>query len=332
MFLWPSWPPFLLIRVIPVGGEGQANSGLPPHQPVLLTEVIEALALEEGLIVVDATIGMGGHAAAIAARLGADGTLIGLDRDASVLPSVQERLAELAPRVLLRHASYADLDLVLRELGIDSVDRVFVDLGFGSHQMDNPGRGLSFRSSTSLDMRYDLSQGPTTLDLLRNTPEQELCRWFQEYGEERYARRIARAICEERRRSMLPTTGEELAELVLQAVPPSARSGRLHPATRCFQALRIATNQELKVLEEGLAAACRALRSGGRLVAISFHSLEDRLVKTFVRTHMKRLHKKPVQAGPEELAVNPRSRSAKLRVAEKTADSDPLAARQETAQ
>lgn len=308
---------------------GESDSGLPPHVPVLFKEVVEALALEEGLTVADTTVGMGGHARGIAERLGENGLLIGLDRDASVLESARRHLAGVAPRVELRHASYADLDEVLRELGIDSVDRVLADLGFGSHQMDDPGRGLSFRSSTSLDMRYDRTSGPTALDLLRKTPEQELGRWFREYGEERYWKRIARAICEERSRKMLPTEGGGLADLVVRAVPPAARSGRIHPATRIFQALRIATNKELDVLEAGLAAACRALRVGGRLVVISFHSLEDRLVKTFMRDRMQRVHKKPVTAGPVELHANPRSRSAKLRVAVKTADSDPLVDRQE---
>ncbi|MCB9882748.1 MAG: 16S rRNA (cytosine(1402)-N(4))-methyltransferase RsmH [Planctomycetes bacterium] len=302
---------------------------MPPHKPVLFKEVIEALALEEGLTVVDATVGMGGHAIGIAEHLGARGTLIGLDRDASAIAAAERILAGVAPRVELRHASYADLDEVLRGLGIDSVDRVLADLGFGSHQMDDPGRGLSFRSSTSLDMRYDQTSGPTALDLLRTTPEKELGRWFREYGEERFWRRIAQAICEERKRQLLPMTGGELAELVVRAVPPSARSGRIHPATRVFQALRIATNRELEVLEAGLAAACRALRVGGRLVVISFHSLEDRLVKTFFRENLQRLTKKPVTAGPEELQSNPRSRSAKLRVAVKTADSDPPVGRQE---
>ncbi len=304
------------------------HSGLPPHVSVLSKEVIEALALVEGLVVVDATIGMGGHARGIAERIGSGGTLIGLDRDRSALRCAGANLTGVAPRVELRHASYADLDEVLRELGIDSVDRVFADLGFGSHQMDDPGRGLSFRSSTSLDMRYDQTTGPTAYDLLRITPEQELGRWFREYGEERFWRRIARAICEERQRQMLPTTGEELAELVVRAVPPSASTGRIHPATRVFQALRIATNRELEILEAGLAAACRALRVGGRLVVISFHSLEDRLVKTFLRERMQPLVKKPVTAGVEELHANPRSRSAKLRVAVKTVDSDPQVGRQ----
>lgn len=305
-------------------------SGLPPHVPVLFKEVIEALSLEEGLTVVDATVGMGGHALGIAERLGSRGTLIGLDRDAAAVEHAEARLAGVAPRVELRHASYADLDEVLRELGIDSVDRVLADLGYGSHQMDDPGRGLSFRSSTSLDMRYDQTSGPTALDLLRDSSEQELGRVFREYGEERYWKRIARAICEDRRRRMLPETGGELADLVVRAVPPaSARSGRIHPATRIFQALRIAVNRELELLEAGLAAACRALCVGGRLAVISFHSLEDRRVKMFVRERMQRVHKKPVTAGPVELQANPRARSAKLRVAVKAAVSDPPVGHQE---
>jgi 16S rRNA (cytosine1402-N4)-methyltransferase len=178
-------------------------------------------------------------------------------------------------------------------------------------------------------MRYDSTTGPTARDLLRQTPEHELARWFWEYGEERYARRIARAIVRQRECGELPGSTGEFAELVVRAVPPAARHGRRHPATRAFQALRIAVNRELESLDAGLAAAHRALRVGGRLAVISFHSLEDRRVKLFMRERMQPLFKKPVRPGEAEVRANPRSRSAKLRVAVKAADSDPRAVRQE---
>ena len=315
-------------RVVP---DADTNSGLPPHLPVLCNEVLDALALSEGLTVVDATVGLGGHAEAIAARLGTTGVLIGLDRDQGVIETARRRLREVAPRTEIVHASYDLMDEVLEDLGVDGADRVLMDLGFGSHQMDDPGRGLSFKSPAPLDMRYDRTTGPTALDLLRKTPEQELVRWFQELGEERYARRIASAICRERRARRLPETCEGFAELVVRAVPPPSRRQRLHPATRVFQALRIVTNSELETLDRGLEAARRVLRIEGRLVVISFHSLEDRRCKAFMRDRMRPLTKKPRTASPSEVAVNPRARSAKLRVAVKTTASDPKDVCQEVA-
>lgn len=303
-----------------------------PHEPVLCREVVAALNLTEGLTVVDATVGLGGHAIAIAERLGSDGLLIGLDRDPSALERAGDRLRGVAPRLELRHASYDTLETVMRELGVASVDRVLLDLGVGSFQLDDPTRGFSFRSGGSLDMRFDPTTGPTAHDLLRTASEQELGRWFREYGEERYWRRIARAIARERNENRLPATSLGLADLVVRAVPPGARrKKRLHPATRVFQALRIATNGEMETLEEGLGASFRALRAEGRLAVISFHSLEDRRVKSFMREHMTPLWKKPVTPGEAEQRRNPRSRSAKLRVAVKTVVSDPRAVRQEVA-
>lgn len=307
-----------------VGGDGDDSSddGAWPHQSVLFSEVVEALALTDGLIVVDATVGMGGHAKAMAERIGSGGILIGLDRDPSALDPVRRRLREVRARVELRHASYETMGSVLADLGLPAVDRVLMDLGVGSYQLDDPQRGLSFRSEGPLDMRYDPTRGPAAHDLLRTTSEQELGRWFREYGEERFWKRIARAIVRARKDRSLPTTSRGLAELVARAVPSAPRSRRIHPATRVFQALRIAVNRELETLENGLRAAWGALGFEGRLAVISFHSLEDRRVKHFMRDHMKPLFKKPVRAGEAECRDNPRSRSAKLRVAVKTADSD----------
>ncbi len=324
--------PILGARIPPPVDEsvsGPSPSGPRSHIPVLSKEVVEALALIEGLIVVDATVGMGGHALAIAERLGRGGLLIGLDRDPSTLEPAQDRLAEVAARVELRQANFDSMVSIVEAIHTGGVDRVLMDIGVGSHQLDDPGRGLSFRSDGPLDMRYDPTTGPTAFDLLRKASEQELARWFHEFGEERYSRRIASAIVRERKQHRLPTSTGGLADLVARAVPPAYRARRIHPATLVFQALRIATNRELENLDRGLEAAFAALKPEGRLAVISFHSLEDRRVKTFMRERMEPLFKKPVRAGREEIRANPRSRSAKLRVAVKAADSDPDAVCQE---
>lgn len=279
----------------------------------------------------DATVGSGGHAAVMAAYLGPKGILVGLDRDPSVLQGVGLRLESVAPRVELRHASYETLAWVLRDLDITSVDCVLMDLGVGSHQLDDPERGLSFRSDAPLDMRYDRTTGKTAGDLLRRTSKEELATWFHEFGEERYSRRIAAAIVERRKERRLPTSCGDLADLVVRAVSRGQgpkRGRRIHPATRVFQALRIVVNDELGVLDRGLVAAHEALHVGGRLAVISFHSLEDRRVKQFFRSRMRPVFKKPIQASASERHANPRSRSAKLRVAVRlpeggTAASDP---------
>ena len=301
------------------------ESGPWPHQPVLLQEVIENLALEAGLTVVDATVGAGGHAIEIAKSLGPTGTLVGFDRDPDALQVAEERLAGVDCRVELVHKSYLSLVSVLADLGLGRADRILMDLGVSSMQLDKPERGMSFRFEGPLDMRFDPTRGKTAMDILRRATEQELATWFHEYGEERYSRRIARDLVEVRRGGMLPRTTGELAELVARAVPPAARKARIHPATRVFQALRIVVNRELETLEGGLEQAAQALTPEGRLAVISFHSLEDRRVKVYMRDHMNPLRKKPLFASEEEIHVNPRSRSAKLRVAvPRAASSDPM--------
>jgi 16S rRNA (cytosine1402-N4)-methyltransferase len=322
--------------------------GAWPHQPVLFNEVSNALDVAAGQVVLDGTVGAAGHASAIANALGETGTLVGIDRDPVALEWARKRLcpapegeqgqpaaaAEKAarPRIELVQGSYRDMRSILAALDIPCVDAVLLDLGFSSMQIDDPGRGFSIRSSGPLDMRFDpTSNMPTAFDLLRTTREEELERWFREWGEERYARRIARAVVSARKSRMLPRSTQELADLVARAVPPvNRRKSRIHPATRVFQALRIAVNGELDELEGGLNEAVQALREGGRLAVISFHSLEDRIVKNFIRSRMKRLTKKPIVAGEGEQRLNPRSRSAKLRVAvrEGTAASDPNVVRE----
>jgi len=318
------------------------DAGAWPHTPVLSHETIELLALAPGHVVVDGTLGTAGHAVLIRERIRPDGVLIGFDRDAHALEIARRRLDAVrsggtpdGPRVELVHASFRHLGRELDRLGIAEVDRVLFDLGVSSLQLDSPGRGMSFRFDDPLDMRFDTSSGPTAFDLVRSASEHELAVWFREYGEERYAKRIARALVWAREQNALPRTTGELAELVVRAVPQPARRQRkrLHPATRVFQALRIAVNDELGALEAGLEEALWRLREGGRLAVISFHSLEDRRVKTFMRSRMQPLTKKPVGAGDEERARNPRSRSAKLRVAAvKAVASDPKANFREVAQ
>ncbi|MFQ5505184.1 MAG: 16S rRNA (cytosine(1402)-N(4))-methyltransferase RsmH [Planctomycetota bacterium] len=300
--------------------------GPAPHVPVLSKEVIEHLALAPGLAVVDGTVGLGGHAAAIAEAIGPGGVLIGLDRDAQALDVARQRLARASARVELVHANFRHLVSVLRDLGLEAVDRVFLDLGVNSSQLDDPGRGMSFRLDGPIDMRFDPSSGPTAFDLLRKSSEQELAGWFHEFGEERHARRIARALVRAREQHALPRTTGELADAVVRAVPPAARRQRIHPATRVFQALRIVVNDELRAVEGGLDEAFWSLRHEGRLGVISFHSLEDRRVKRFMRERMQALFKKPILASREERLANPRSRSAKLRVAARRAATSDLGA------
>ncbi len=287
------------------------------HEPVLLSESLLALDLRPGTVVVDGTVGAGGHAAAFSRALGPQGLVIGLDRDAEILPHAERALArardEGGARFVLRHASYAEVGTALVELGIATCDRFFLDLGVSSLQLDSPLRGFSFMKDGPLDMRMDASRNPmSAADWLHSVPVAELERVLFEFGEERFARRIARSIVESRGRRPIGRTSE-LVELIVRAVPGSARHGRVHVATRTFQAIRMAVNDELGELARGLRAGLTALPVGGRIAAISFHSIEDRVVKRFLREHAELPFRKPVIAGAEESARNPRARSAKLR-------------------
>ena len=289
----------------------------PVHRPVLLAEVVSWLAPGEGSIVVDGTVGAGGHAAALAGHLGATGRLIGLDRDPEMLA-----LAALATEglpVTLVNASYSDLGDVLDDLEIETVDAIVLDLGLSSDQLAWTHRGFSFAEDGPLDMRFDPRTRESAADLVNDLDEKELADLIFEYGEERHSRRIAKRIVEARRVEPIVTTAR-LAEVVRKGVP--GKWGAIDPATRTFQALRIAVNGELERLDDFLANVAGFLSPGGRAAIISFHSLEDRRVKHSFREDpdLTVLTRKPVTATDEELATNPRARSAKLRVAQRCPD------------
>jgi 16S rRNA (cytosine1402-N4)-methyltransferase len=292
----------------PLPGSGEAAAA--QHVAVLLEEAVEALAVRRGGLYVDATFGAGGHARAIAAR---GGRVLAFDLDpAARVPD------DLAGSVTLVRRSFAQLGAALDELGETAVDGVLFDLGVSSMQFDRGERGFSLQHDGPLDMRMNWTEGTTAYDLLARTSESELADLIFEYGEERAARRIARAIVAARAAGRLPTRTLELARLVAGVVHVRGRRERIHPATRTFQALRIAVNDELGALRSGLDAAVERTRPGGRIAVISFHSLEDRIVKQKFRDNprLRALTKKPVIAGEAELERNPRARSAKLRVAE----------------
>ena len=286
------------------------------HLPVLVREVVELLRPNRGGVFVDCTLGLGGHARAL---LEAGATrVIGFDRDRSALALAAARLGALSARVEAVHADYRDLPGVLSSRGVERVDGVLADLGVSSMQFDAPGRGFSFRRDEPLDMRMDQSAGPTVADLIARADEHELADVIFRFGEERYSRRVARAIVAAR---PIATTSQ-LAEVVRRAIPTRGWQ-RIDPATRTFQALRIWVNRELEGLDRFVEDAADRLEPGGRLAVIAFHSLEDRIVKHTMRAleaavpdAFQVLTKKPIVAGEDEVSVNPRSRSAKLRAGE----------------
>jgi 16S rRNA (cytosine1402-N4)-methyltransferase len=295
------------------------------HMPVLLEEAVAWLDPRSGGRYCDATVGLGGHARAVLERSAPDGRLIGLDRDASAIAAAADQLQPFGDRVTLVHARFSEAREVLERLGMVPVDGFLVDLGVSSPQLDRPERGFSFRADGPLDMRMDPSQGETAAELLRRVDEGELTRIIQDYGEERYAARVARAIVEARRTEPVETTAR-LAALVARALPRHEHSK--NPATRTFQALRIAVNQELDELDRFLSVATDCLRPGGRLCVIAFHSLEDRIVKRRLKAlagrdgsgspaRLKLLTKHVVVASNDERRRNRRSRSAHLRAAER---------------
>lgn len=289
---------------------GAASDPHAVHVPVLLTEVLHWLDLQPGQVVVDGTLGAGGHATEIVRRIEPGGRLIGLDRDPMMLQLAQSALG--TPTSHLVHASYAELTRVLSQLNIEQVDAVLVDLGLSSDQLAHADRGFGF-DSAGLDMRFDPTGGQTAADLLNESTAAQLADIFYEYGEERFSRRIARRIVESRPIE----TAAQLADVVRRATASGRGRQRIHPATRVFQALRIAVNDELGALERLLRHELPvALRPGGRAVVISFHSLEDRLVKHAFRDGpWDVLTRKPVTADDAEIRTNPRARSAKLRAA-----------------
>ncbi|MFP4343331.1 MAG: 16S rRNA (cytosine(1402)-N(4))-methyltransferase RsmH [Anaerolineales bacterium] len=306
------------------------------HVPVLLAEILNELNIRSGGRYIDATVGDGGHAVAMLGASAPDGRLLGLDRDPAAVQRAMARLEPFSGRTVIAHASYHLLGAVARETGFVPADAVLFDLGYSSPQIDNPERGFTFRAEGPLDMRFDPTSGaPTAADLVNTLPEQELVALLWEYGEESHSRRIAKAIVKARPL----TTTSELAEVVAAAV--GERREKIHPATQTFQALRIAVNRELERLLEALPQALEVLRPGGRLGVIAFHSLEDRIVKQFLKReasdcicpptsplctceHEPRVRlvtRKPITPSGRELEANPRSRSAKLRVAEKLPNS-----------
>jgi len=303
------------------------------HIPVLLNEVVDALQPRDGGRYVDGTFGAGGYTAAMLDR--ADCQVIAIDRDPDAIGAGRALAERYAPRLRLIEGRFGDMADLLSAEGVDDVDGVTLDLGVSSMQFDQPARGFSFRASGPLDMRMEKA-GASAADLVNQGDEAELADIFWRYGEERKSRRVAHAIVERRRTKRIETTGE-LADIVRRAVGPSARD-ESDPATRAFQALRIAVNDELGELERGLAAAEQVLAAGGRLAVVSFHSLEDRAVKEFVRARsgrtpspsrhappraaertatLREVMRKPVPPSAAEVAANPRARSARLRVAER---------------
>jgi len=291
------------------------------HEPVMAAEVVELLAPVRGGLFVDCTVGLGGHSRALL-EAGAD-RVVGLDRDPKALALAREALAAFGDRVELVHADYRELDRVLDERGIERVAGTLADLGVSSMQFDAAGRGFSFRRDEPLDMRMDQSRGPSVADLLRQVDETELADVIFQFGEERASRRVARAIVGARREAPIETTGR-LAAIVRRAVPHKGHQ-RIDPATRTFQALRIWVNRELEGLDAFLVAAARRLLANARLAVITFHSLEDRIVKHTFRAIEKAdeglriLTKRPLVPSDDEVARNPRARSAKLRAIERFA-------------
>lgn len=286
------------------------------HLPVMVKEAIKVLNPTPAGIYIDATIGPGGHAEEILKLIGSGGKLIGIDRDDEALRVAQKRL--LNERVILKKGNFSDMENLLHRDGISEVDGILFDLGVSMIQMKDPERGLSFTSDKRLDMRMDREQDLSAWDIVNRYPEKELEKILREFGEERLSRKISEAIVRKRRIKPIDTCSE-LSGIVERLY---RRRGRVHPATKTFQALRIEVNNELDELRRGLDSSLRLLKNGGRLCTISYHSLEDRIVKHFMAQSSKRgllrvMTKKPMTPGSEELRTNPSSRSAKLRAAEK---------------
>lgn len=306
------------------------------HKSVLLQECIDALNIRPDGIYLDGTLGGAGHSSQIARRLTEGGRLIGVDRDRTALAAAKERLAPYADRVTLVHSNFAEIDAILDSLGIPAVDGMLFDLGVSSPQLDDASRGFSYMADAPLDMRMDKDDVLTAGEVVNTWPQGELRRILYDYGEERYAPQIAAAICRAREKAPIETT-LELVDIIRSAMPAQALREKQHPAKRSFQAIRIAVNDELGAVSRMMQAAVGRLNPGGRLAVITFHSLEDRIVKSEMQQAargctcppefpvcvcgkkplVKLVTRKPIVSGPAELEGNPRARSAKLRVAEK---------------
>ena len=315
------------------GGLGAPPSSNAEHLPVLLGPCIELLAPQPGHRFIDCTINGAGHSQVLLERSAPDGALLGMDADPEALAAAASRLAVFGPRLTLVHSNFRELGETAAHAGFAQVDGILMDLGLSSRQLGLSGRGFSFSHEGPLDMRFDITQGPTAADLIATATPEEIERTLREFGEEPRARRIAQAIANARHQGTIRTT-LDLANLVSRAI---RQRGRIHPATRTFQALRIAVNDELGALTVALPQAISLLRRGARLAVISFHSLEDRIVKNFFASvsgrvvddrrlpmapeappaQIKIITRRPVMASSDEVATNPRSRSARLRVAER---------------
>lgn len=306
------------------------------HVPVLLDECLEGLSIKPDGIYVDGTLGGGGHASAVCERLSGSGTLIGIDRDRDAIDAAGKRLENYPCRKIFVNRNYSDIKEILKDNGIDSIDGALLDLGVSSFQLDNAERGFSYMNDAPLDMRMNRDDSLTAKDVVNDYSRADLTRIISAYGEERWASRIASFIEEARKEKPIETTGE-LTEIIKAAIPASARRTGPHPAKRTFQAIRIEVNEELTRLEKALEDFCDVLSPGGRLCVISFHSLEDRIVKDVMARRadpctcppgipvcvcgkvadIKKITRKPVVPSGEEQEDNPRARSAKLRICEK---------------
>jgi 16S rRNA (cytosine1402-N4)-methyltransferase len=306
------------------------------HKPVMLKEVLESLKIRAGGIYVDGTVGGGGHALEILKASAPDGLLIGIDQDGDALSEAERVLSSFGHRKILCRGNFADLGTILASVEITGTDGILLDLGVSSHQLDTAERGFSFSQDALLDMRMDTSSDRTAYDMVNGLPGDDLEKILRDYGEEIRAGKIAKAILEKRRTAAIKTPGE-LAGLVARCYPPNSRRGRIHPATKTFQALRIAVNDELRNLHKAVNGGIDLLVKGGRFSIISFHSLEDRIVKNLFRSwergcicppdfpicgckregRLKVLTRKTITPGEAEVAANPRARSARLRTAER---------------
>ncbi len=284
----------------------------------MVRAVVEGLALLPGQVVLDATLGLGGHAEKILEALGPSGRLVGVDRDLEALEAAGRRLKRFGGQVLYAHGNFGELGRILNEAGVAQVDAALFDLGVSSLQLDKAERGFSFAREGPLDMRMDPQEEVTAAERVNRASRLEIEGWIRAYGEERWAGRIARAIVSGRPFS----TTTQLAETIRRAVPPAHRRGRIDPATRTFQAIRLLVNRELELLPMGLMQAAERLRPGGRIAVLAYHSLEDRIVKVAFRDaarqgHLELVTRKPIRPSAEETAQNPRARSARLRIAQK---------------
>ncbi len=298
------------------------------HQPVLLQEILEYLDPKYGEIFIDGTFGFGGHGLSILDKVGVKGKVIGIEADDEILEKFKSNHQQLDnSNLILFSGNYADMDSIVKKHDINQVDGVLLDLGYNSYHVDQSLKGFSFKEDQVLDMRYNRVQNEewkvksntqTAAEIINSYPEKELYRFIRDYGEERYAGRIAKAIVNSRKRGKILTTSQ-FVEVIRSAVPARYIYGRIHYATRTFQALRIEVNDELNTVELGLQSTIKILRGGGKIGVITFHSLEDRIVKHFFRDskELEVLTKKPIVASREEVRDNPRARSAKLRIAKR---------------